>query len=396
MQNRPSIDSVFIQIPISQVKINNTLLGQLYHKVGVETGQVNDDLKLETKHKHYHNGIKTEFSSGILYRGFKNGDDSEQVLQIKMTSKQLKERYFDGITSQNIHLLHQYLIGLGVAEFSLSSLMNSRWVDFDIKIDFQETDKGVDYVRDTINKLVKYVNPKYRPNSATYREGYSHFNQHNNNGLQFLDRKKAIGRSTKPYQNQFCKFYHKSLMLYSDKESNLFAETYLKGQNIDNILRYESGVKGNALRDYYGLPTTLGELLNVQESKLYQILRKPLEAHLTFDQVEKVKTETKISGFRLLSEMLIVQKLNELMQSTINDNGLGFDEAVASLVNEVYTPCDDKPYTPSERVGRNRMKAQISDAWKRHHPNKREVFKNAQLIAFPELNKKLNLNLSYK
>jgi len=43
-----------------------------------------------------------------------------------------------------------------------------------------------------------------------------------------------------------------------------------------------------------------------------------------------------------------------------------------------------------------RMKAQISDAWKRHHPNKREVFKNAQLIAFPELNKKLNLNLSYQ
>ena len=141
--------------------------------------------------------------------------------------------------------------------------MNSRWVDFDIKIDFQETDKGVDYVRDTINKLVKYVNPKYRPNSATYREGYSHFNKPNNNGLQFLDRKKAIGRSTKPYQNQFCKFYHKSLMLYSDKESNLFAETYLKGQNIDNILRYESAIKGNALRDYYGLPTTLSSSPNV-------------------------------------------------------------------------------------------------------------------------------------
>ena len=396
MNNRPSIDSVFIQIPIQEVKLQNTLLGEYVADVSLSSGQIEEGMRLKTQHYHKQNGINTEFSIGTLYRGFKNGDDSEQVLQIKMTSKQLKERYFDGITSQNIHLLHQYLTGLGVAEFSLSSLMNSRWVDFDIKIDFQETDKGVDYVRDTINKLVKYVNPKYRPNSATHREGYSHFNQHNNNGLQFLDRKKAIGRSTKPYQNQFCKFYHKSLMLHTDKESNLFAETYLQGQNIDNILRYESGVKGNGLRDYYGLPTTLGELLNVQESKLYEMLRKPLEAHLTFDQVEKVKTESNPNGFRLLSEMLIVQKLNELMQSTINHNGLGYDEAVASLVNEVYTPFNDRPFTPSERVGRTRMKAQISDAWKRHHPNKREVFKNAQLIAFPELNKKLNLNLSYQ
>ena len=396
MNNRPSIDSVFIQIPIQEVKLQNTLLGEYVAEVSLSSGQIEEGMRLKTQHYHKQNGINTEFSIGTLYRGFKSGDNSEQVLQIKMTSKQLKERYFDGITSQNIHLLHQYLTGLGVAEFSLSSLMNSRWVDFDIKIDFQETDKGVDYVRDTINKLVKYVNPKYRPNSATHREGYSHFNQHNNNGLQFLDRKKAIGRSTKPYQNQFCKFYHKSLMLYSDKESNLFAETYLKGQNIDNILRYESAIKGNALRDYYGLPTTLGELLNVQESKLYEMLRKPLEAHLTFDQVEKVKTESNPNGFRLLSEMLIVQKLNELMQSTINSNGLGYDEAVSSLVNEVYTPCDDRPFTQVEKNGRMRMKAQISDAWKRHHPNKREVFKNAQLIAFPELNKKLNLNLSYQ
>ena len=396
MNNRPSIDSVFIQIPIQEVKLQNTLLGEYVAEVSLSSGQIEEGMRLKTQHYHKQNGINTEFSIGTLYRGFKSGDNSEQVLQIKMTSKQLKERYFDGITSQNIHLLHQYLTGLGVAEFSLSSLMNSRWVDFDIKIDFQETDKGVDYVRDTINKLVKYVNPKYRPNSATHREGYSHFNQHNNNGLQFLDRKKAIGRSTKPYQNQFCKFYHKSLMLHTDKESNLFAETYLQGQNIDNILRYESGVKGNGLRDYYGLPTTLGELLNVQESKLYEMLRKPLEAHLTFDQVEKVKTESNPNGFRLLSEMLIVQKLNELMQSTINSNGLGYDEAVSSLVNEVYTPCDDRPFTQVEKNGRMRMKAQISDAWKRHHPNKREVFKNAQLIAFPELNKKLNLNLSYQ
>ena len=396
MKSKPSIDSVFIQIPVSQVELKNTLLGEYVSDVSLSSGQVEEGMRFKTQHYHKENGINTEFSIGTLYRGFKNGDDSEQVLQIKLTSKQLKERYFEGITSGNIKHLHSYLIGLGVADFSLSALLSSRWVDFDVKIDFQEHGKGVDYVRDTINKLVKYVNPKYKSNSATYREGYSHFNKPNNNGLQFLDRKKAVGRSQTPFRNQFCKFYHKSLMLSSNKESNLFAETYLKGQNLDNILRYESAVKGNALRDYYGLPTTLGELLEVGDEKLYQILRKPLEAHLDFQQLQKVKTETKTNGFKKLSEMLIAEKLNELMKPTNGKNGLGYDEAVESMVNDVYPMVDDQPFTQVEKNGRSRMRTQISEAWQKHHPNKRQVFENAQLIAFPELNKRLNLRLAYK
>jgi len=396
MNSKPSIDSVFIQIPISQVKLKNTLLGEYISDVSLSSGQIDEGVRFKTQHHHKENGINTEFSIGTLYRGFKSGDNSEQVFQIKLTSKQLKERYFEGITSDNISVVHSYLIGLGVADFSLSSMLSARWVDFDVKTDFQEHGKGVDYVRDTISKLLKYVNPKYRSNSATYREGYSHFNKPNNCGLQFLDRKKSIGRSQKPYQNQFCKFYHKSLMLSSDKESHKFAETYLQGQNIDNILRYESAVKGNALRDYYGLPTTLGELLEVDESTLLQILRKPLEAHLDFNQVQKVKTESKSSGFKQLSEMLIAEKLNELMNPSNGKNGLGYDEAVESMVNEVYPLEGDKPFTQSERVMRTRMRTQISDAWQKHHPNKRQVFKNAQLIAFPELNKRLNLRLAYK
>jgi hypothetical protein len=396
MKSKPSIDSVFIQIPVSQVELKNTLLGEYVSDVSLSSGQVEEGMRFKTQHYHKENGINTEFSIGTLYRGFKNGDDSEQVLQIKLTSKQLKERYFEGITSGNIKHLHSYLIGLGVADFSLSALLSSRWVDFDVKIDFQEHGKGVDYVRDTINKLVKYVNPKYKSNSATYREGYSHFNKPNNNGLQFLDRKKAVGRSQTPFRNQFCKFYHKSLMLSSNKESNLFAETYLKGQNLDNILRYESAVKGNALRDYYGLPTTLGELLEVGDENLYRILRKPLEAHLDFQQLQKVKTETKTNGFKKLSEMLIAEKLNELMKPTNGKNGLGYDEAVESMVNDVYPMVDDQPFTQVEKNGRSRMRTQISEAWQKHHPNKRQVFENAQLIAFPELNKRLNLRLAYK
>ena len=396
MNSKPSVDSVFIQIPISQVKLQDTLLGEYVSDVSLSSGQVEEGVRFKTQHYHKENGINTEFSIGTLYRGFKNGDNSEQVLQIKLTSKQLKERYFEGITSDNIKHLHSYLIGLNVADFSLTSMLSARWVDFDVKTDFQEHGKGVDYVRDTINKLVKYVNPKYKSNSATYREGYSHFNKPNNNGLQFLDRKKAVGRSLTPFRNQFCKFYHKSLMLSSDKESSKFADTYLKGQNLDNILRYESAVKGNALRDYYGLPTTLGELLEVDESTLLQILRKPLEAHLDFDKVQKVKTETKTNGFRQLSEMLIADKLNELMKPSNGKNGLGYDEAVESMVNEVYPFADDRPFTQVEKNGRSRMRTQISDAWQKHHPNKRQVFKNAQLIAFPELNKRLNLRLAYK
>jgi hypothetical protein len=140
----------------------------------------------------------------------------------------------------------------------------------------------------------------------------------------------------------------------------------------------------------------LGELLEVDESTLLQILRKPLEAHFDFNQVQKVKTESKSSGFKQLSEMLIAEKLNELMNPSNGKNGLGYDEAVESMVNEVYPLEGDKPFTQVEKNGRSRTRSQISDAWQKHHPNKRRVFKNAQLIAFPELNKRLNLRLAYK
>ena len=396
MNSKPSIDSVFIQIPISQVKLKNTLLGERISDISLSSGQIDDGVRFKTQHYHKENGINTEFSIGTLYRGFKSGDNSEQVFQIKLTSKQLKERYFEGITSGNISVVHSYLTGLGVADFSLSSLLSARWVDFDVKTDFQEHGKGVDYVRDTISKLLKYVNPKYRSNSATYREGYSHFNKPNNCGLQFLDRKKSIGRSQKPYQNQFCKFYHKSLMLSSDKESNKFAETYLQGQNTDNILRYESAVKGNALRDYYGLPNTLGELLEVDESTLLQILRKPLEAHFDFNKVEKVKTDGKKTGKNHLWEKLVSDHLNELMKPANGQNGINFDDAVLSLVNEAFPIEGDTPFTQVEKNGRSRLKIQIVDAWQNHQPNKKVAIKNTQLIAFPELNKRLNLRLAYK
>lgn len=396
MNSKPSIDSVFIQIPISQVKLKNTLLGERISDISLSSGQIDDGVRFKTQHYHKENGINTEFSIGTLYRGFKSGDNSEQVFQIKLTSKQLKKRYFEGITSGNISVVHSYLIGLGVADFSLSSLLSARWVDFDVKTDFQEHGKGVDYVRDTISKLLKYVNPKYRSNSATYREGYSHFNKPNNCGLQFLDRKKSIGRSQKPYQNQFCKFYHKSLMLSSDKESNKFAETYLQGQNTANILRYESAVKGNALRDYYGLPNTLGELLEVDESTLLQILRKPLEAHFDFNKVEKVKTDGKKTGKNLLWEKLVSDHMNEMMKPANGQSGINFDDAVLSLVNEAFPVEGDTPFTQVEKNGRSRLKIQIVDAWQNHQPNKKAAIKNAQLIAFPELNKRLNLRLAYK
>mgnify|MGYP001053399308 FL=1 len=396
MNSKPSVDSVFIQIPISQVKLKNTLLGERISDISLSSGQIDDGVRFKTQHYHKENGINTEFSIGTLYRGFKSGDNAEQVFQIKLTSKQLKERYFEGITSDNIALVHSYLINLGVADFSLSSLLSARWVDFDVKTDFQENGKGVDYVRDTISKLLKYVNPKYRSNSATYREGYSHFNKPNNCGLQFLDRKKSIGRSQKPYQNQFCKFYHKSLMLSSDKESNKFAETYLQGQNTDNILRYESAVKGNALRDYYRLPNTLGELLEVDESILLQILRKPLEAHFDFNKVEKVKTDGKKTGKNHLWEKLVSDHLNELMKPANGQNGINFDDAVLSLVNEAFPIEGDTPFTQVEKNGRSRLKIQIVDAWQNHQPNKKVAIKNTQLIAFPELNKRLNLRLAYK
>ena len=91
MKQKPSIDSVFIQIPISQVELKNTLLGEHISDISLSSGQIDDGVRFKTQHYHKENGINTEFSIGTLYRGFKSGDNSEQVFQIKLTSKQLRK-----------------------------------------------------------------------------------------------------------------------------------------------------------------------------------------------------------------------------------------------------------------------------------------------------------------
>ena len=75
---------------------------------------------------------------------------------------------------------------------------------------------------------------------------------------------------------------------------------------------------------------------------------------------------------------------------------MGFDEAVESLVNEAYDIANDTPFTQVEKNARYRLRTQISEAWQNHKPLKKEPVKNAQLLAFPDLNKSLNLRLAYK
>jgi len=84
------------------------------------------------------------------------------------------------------------------------------------------------------------------------------------------------------------------------------------------------------------------------------------------------------------------------MKPANGQNGINFDDAVASLVNEAFPIEGDTPFTQLERNQRYTLKTQIVNAWQTHQPNKKVAIKNAQLIAFPELNKRLNLRLSYK
>ena len=65
MNSKPSIDSVFIQIPISQVTLQDTLLGQRIAEVSLTSGQIADGERFKTQHYHKENGINTEFSKGL-------------------------------------------------------------------------------------------------------------------------------------------------------------------------------------------------------------------------------------------------------------------------------------------------------------------------------------------
>jgi len=168
-----SIDSFKIRIPIDDVQILDHVLLQVVDHVVRETGET---ISSETKNKHFYElpGLKLEVTKETQY--YKK-DQLGDFITLKITSKHLKERYFQGITSDNIQLLYNTIIDFKAVSFALETFLCAECTDIDFKRDYDDT-------TNSFMLMLEYMRMKSKPSKLQGR-GYLPFNQANNKGLQF-------------------------------------------------------------------------------------------------------------------------------------------------------------------------------------------------------------------
>jgi hypothetical protein len=196
------------------------------------------------------------------------------VIIILINSKQLKERYFEGITRKNINVIYKEIIKLGIVDCSLSAFLNGQITDIDFKKDWR---LKMDEYKEVIKACE--IMTKESPKSDI---GCRPFKDKDNYGIQW-----SVRQSTKYLTNPFLKIYSKDLELMKPTEkegSNDFYNEYLKGYDITNLKRIETTVKNKKHFESLNLgvkTNSLKDILNLSQESMNKILSISVNAHLS-------------------------------------------------------------------------------------------------------------------
>lgn len=281
------------------------------------------------------NGITCRFSLVEIPIWNNETQTKEQTKFINLTvsAKLLKERYFEGITKDNIAVLHQTFLNFEVFECDLSVFLGGVVSDIDICINRYCSSP----------KLFLDVCRSLWEQSGTKQKYLRLFPDANNMGLTFNSRVGA--RPSLP----FIKAYHKELELLNKSADFFNAYLIPYSYAITGLTRVEATIKNYAhkkrLEKYNILPKfrTLGEYLEIDLGKLYDFLTFSISAY--------IQTKARIKAPNLSpSEHIIF----ELIQNCVL-KGYDFESLLA--IADTF-----KGSTPaSTPVARSRMRAKITE-----------------------------------
>lgn len=231
-----------------------------------DTGEIVDSNELGIKDKA--NTLKLSnddniTSITIAIESIRTNLNQREYLTLKITSKLLKQRYYDGINSETIINIVEYLntVGIGI---SLEQLLKSEITDIDICKDILINPNEYTTI---INKIKTNSKPSKEQN-----KGYNIFNQKENKGIEFSSRKKATPT------NAFFKIYNKFLDSNSLKHFNFFKNYGL--QTDINLHRIEATLKNKKHFEKYNLNNTLETFLNIEQKELSKIISDITSIHL--------------------------------------------------------------------------------------------------------------------
>lgn len=289
------------------------------------------------------NGITVRFSLVTIpiYDKDKDCKVQTQFINLTVSAKLLKDRYFEGITLNNISLLYQTFIDFKVFDCPYYVFMQGMITDIDICINRRCAKPST--FSDILDCL--YLQ------TGTRNTYLKKFGEENNIGLNFNERAKA--KPSIPY----LKFYHKELELLS--KSIDFYNEYLLPNNIDisGLTRVEATIKNydhkRRLDKFLVIPMfrTLEEYLEIPESKLFNFVCFSLNAYIV--------QQTRLKAPDLSPTEHIIY---ELLQNCILK---GYDyKSLLCIVDSFKGSSGENPTSQKVlEVSRSRMRKKITELY---------------------------------
>lgn len=184
-------------------------------------------------------------------------------LELKITSKLLKQNYYSGITLQTLPLIVEYLNSVGVA-ITETQLLKSEITDTDFRQD-------ITILPERWQDIVTHIKAQAIPSTQVGR-GFNVFSRKDNVGIEFASRSKAT------LSNPFVKIYSKTLDSLSEAHKNFFE--HYKLSTPENLFRVEFTLKNKEHFSYYGIENTLEGCLSLSQEKLSSIKADILGKHI--------------------------------------------------------------------------------------------------------------------
>lgn len=341
------IDSFKIRIPkdtLNQITLPDNLNAEII-SVYAETGEIINSNQQGLKEKLSTLKISNDndiTSVTIAIESIRTSLSQRDYLTLKITSKLLKQGYYEGINSKTIYNVVDYLNSVGVG-ISIEQLLKSEVTDIDICKDFTLTPNEYNLI---INKIK--LNTKA---SQEQNKGYNLFNQKENKGIEFSSRKKATPT------NPFFKIYNKFLDTKSLKHSEFFK--HYKIETESNLHRIESTLKNKKHFEKYNLKNTLESFMELRQEELRDIMHSITSLHLNKNEINKMELRKQQNIYesyieiclRLSSEInMPFEIIKETLLNTItNRNTKKNHEKLFEKVNlELKT--SSKPYQENRKI----------------------------------------------
>ena len=245
----------------------------------------------------------------IAIESIRTSLSQRDYLTLKITSKLLKQGYYEGINSKTIYNVLEYLNSVGVG-ITIEQLLKSEITDIDICKDIYLTPNEY-------NLLINRIKIDTKA-SQEHNKGYNIFNQKENKGIEFSSRKKATPN------NPFFKIYNKFLDSASVKHSNFFKHYLIETET--NLHRIEFTLKNKKHFEKYNLNNTLETFLAIEQKDLNMILSNITSTHL--NKISSNKME-------LRKQQNIYESYIEFILRLSSKSNIPFEDAKETMLNTI-------------------------------------------------------------